>query len=62
LFYASLDLQPRERPEFLDLACSANPELRRQLDSLLAAITKTDGFLERSIVDVAESSGSQTLR
>ena len=58
LFYAVLELEPQDRPGFLDQACSADPELRRQIESLLAAVTKTDGFLERPIVDVAESLNS----
>ena len=58
LFYAVLELEPQDRPGFLDEACSTDPELRRQVESLLAAVTKTDGFLDRPIVDAAESLSS----
>lgn len=57
LFYAVLELEPQDRSGFLDQACGSNAELRRQVESLLAAITKTDGFLERPIADAAESLG-----
>ena len=55
LFYAVLELEPADRSVFLEEACSTDPELRRQVESLLAAVTKTDGFLERPIVDIAAS-------
>ena len=55
LFYAVLELEPQDRSGFLDQACGSNPEFKRQVESLLAAITKTSGLLERPIADAAQS-------
>lgn len=55
LFYAALDMRPEGRSRFLDEACGFNAELRSQAEALLAAITKTAGFLERPIARAAES-------
>jgi serine/threonine-protein kinase len=37
IFAAALDRAPRERPEFLEQACGADPELRQEVESLLLA-------------------------
>ena len=55
VFYAALEMRPEDRPRFLDEACGSDAELRRQAEALLAAITKTTGFLERPIAVAAES-------
>jgi eukaryotic-like serine/threonine-protein kinase len=46
IYHATLELQPSERPEFLSQACSSEPELRREVDSLLAYEGQADGLLE----------------
>jgi serine/threonine-protein kinase len=45
LFFAALEHDPASRGAFLDRAC-ASPELRRELESLLAADAQATGFLE----------------
>ena len=55
LFYSALELSPEDRPRFLDESCGCDTELRRQAESLLAAITKTVGFLGRPIASAAKS-------
>jgi serine/threonine protein kinase len=41
-------MRPAEaRPAFLDEACAADPELRREVESLLASETEADAFLSR---------------
>jgi len=41
----ALDLQPEDRPAFLDQACSGDPELRGEVERLLQAAAASDGFL-----------------
>ena len=36
LYHAALALEPSERSEFLSRVCSKEPELRREVESLLA--------------------------
>lgn len=45
LLDAALDLPPAERQEFLDDVGESAPELRREVESLLACEAQTDGFL-----------------
>ncbi|HKE29344.1 MAG TPA: protein kinase [Bryobacteraceae bacterium] len=40
LFFQAADLSPREQARFLDAMCGANDELRREVESLLAADRK----------------------
>jgi non-specific serine/threonine protein kinase/serine/threonine-protein kinase len=47
LFAAALEKDAAERNAFLDAACAAEPELRAEVDSLLAAHDDTDDFIER---------------
>jgi serine/threonine-protein kinase len=46
LFYEALGIAPLARARFLDGACR-DPELRREVESLLSADEAADGFLER---------------
>lgn len=46
LFHAALDLPPADRAEFLDRRCAGDRALRDEVDSLLAASTDADDFLE----------------
>src|SRR5262252_6596837 len=43
---AALELSAAERREYLDKACAGEPELRRQVEALLAAHEQAEGFLE----------------
>ncbi|MCP4659765.1 MAG: protein kinase, partial [bacterium] len=44
-----LELAPENRPAFLDQACAGDPELRTELEALLAADEQTGGPLEAPI-------------
>jgi serine/threonine-protein kinase len=54
LFYAALDLEPSERPAFLDRSCGADSELRREVEVLLNSSEKTWGFFQKPLQAVAE--------
>lgn len=47
LFAAALDLPPDQREPWLAAACEGNPELRREVERLLAADAREDPFLDR---------------
>ena len=49
----ALDLRPEDRQTFLDRECAGDPELRREVDSLLANIDKSLGFIEQPLHEVA---------
>jgi non-specific serine/threonine protein kinase/serine/threonine-protein kinase len=49
LFGAALDLKPEERAAFLDRECNGDPELRNELEALLAAQENLGSFLEHPI-------------
>lgn len=46
IFAAALDLEPPDRPGFLDRSCGDDDELRRELERLLAAAGACSDFLE----------------
>lgn len=43
---AALDLPPAQRPGFLDEVCAADPALRAEVESLLAAHARAEDYLE----------------
>jgi serine/threonine protein kinase len=47
IFKGAVKLPPDRRQEYLDQACGANPELRREVESLLREHDASDSFLER---------------
>jgi len=49
LFHAILELPPSERAEFLSQACPNDPELGREVESLLAFEGQADGLLESPV-------------
>ncbi|MBZ5664928.1 MAG: serine/threonine-protein kinase [Acidobacteriia bacterium] len=51
LFYAALELAPDARSAFLDENCGSDPELRREVESLLHSSGKTLGFLSDPVQD-----------
>jgi serine/threonine protein kinase/tetratricopeptide (TPR) repeat protein len=51
----ALDLNPDERSAYLDRECAGDPELRREVDSLLASVDKSLGFVEGSLHQVAQN-------
>ncbi len=46
IFTAALKLPPERRAAYLDQACGANHELRREIESLLNALVQPGSFLE----------------
>ena len=48
VFQSALDLAPQRRPRFLDEACAADPDLRREVESLLDAHEQAGDFIEDS--------------
>ena len=52
LYHAALEQAPAERAVFLDEACADDPDLRAEVDSLLAAAAGGDAFLEASALEV----------
>lgn len=55
LFHAALELEPEARSAFLAQACAGDEELRREVEAMLAADAKSDGFLDRPADDLAAS-------
>lgn len=54
LFYGALELAPAERTAFLDQECGDDPELRREVESLLAYSAKTLDVLQRPVAEAAQ--------
>ena len=52
LYHAALEQAPAERAVFLDEACADDPDLRAEVDSLLAAAAGGDAFLEAPALEV----------
>jgi eukaryotic-like serine/threonine-protein kinase len=50
----ALELRPEDRSAYLDRACAGDPELRREVDSLLATVDKSLGFIEQPLHKVAK--------
>ena len=55
---AALDLTPAERKAFLDRACSGDPELRQEVEALLAADEDAGSFLEHPTEDLRNTLGA----
>jgi hypothetical protein len=53
LCHAALERERSLRPDFLANACDGDPELRREVESLLALETQADAFLEERALEVA---------
>ena len=51
----SLELRPEDRSAFLDGACAGDQWLRHEVESLLASMDKSLGFIERPLHQVAEN-------
>jgi tRNA A-37 threonylcarbamoyl transferase component Bud32 len=52
LFHAAIARDPNHRPAFLDEVCSGNPDLRRELESLLAEDMSTSSVMQTAALDV----------
>jgi serine/threonine-protein kinase len=55
LFYEALEHAPAAREAFLASACGGDLDLRREIDSLLAASDKTLGFIQRPLQEAARN-------
>jgi len=67
LFDAAIELAPDRRAPYLNEACPDDPELRREVESLIESAGRADGFVERALHGAAEgasphASGSMTGR
>ncbi len=63
IFQTAIELPPGRRREFLDKACASDPELRSEVESLIASLEQSGDFIEGSAADVAASLlASETLR
>jgi len=58
LFEAALDLDPADRAAFLDRECSANAELRQEVEALLAADADAGSFLEHPTEALRDTRGA----
>ncbi len=52
LFGEALARDPDERPEYMDQACAGDPELRREVESLIAADAEDDTYLDVPIFNL----------
>jgi serine/threonine-protein kinase len=59
LFHAALDLPADKRSGFLDQSCAGDPELRREVENLLAKEMEAASFLERPVLAPKSLSGRQ---
>src|SRR5215471_6219566 len=52
LYHAALDREPARRNDFLNEACNSDEDLRREIESLLAA-DREEALVDRPAMDVA---------
>jgi serine/threonine protein kinase len=55
LVRVTLELEPSQRASFLDQACPGEPEVRAEVEALVAADEQADGFLEEPAVRPRDS-------
>lgn len=60
LFSQAVDLNPNERAAFLDKHCSADPELRADVESLIHSSEVAPEFLNEPILDAVRKVASET--
>ncbi len=53
IFNSALELPAGQRDTFLDEACANDPDLRREIDSLIASHEQSGDFIEGSAADIA---------
>src|SRR5579871_4936075 len=53
LYHSAAALQPAERASFLERACNADPELRQEVESLLAHDQQAENFIESPALEIA---------
>jgi serine/threonine protein kinase len=57
LYHLALEKPVQERAAFLDRACSADPSLRQELDSLLAIADGADAYVKAAVREASFSAG-----
>jgi eukaryotic-like serine/threonine-protein kinase len=58
IFQAAADMAPADRPAFLTAECGDDLELRKDVDSLLASMEQTQGFIVAPLQAVAQQMAS----
>lgn len=53
IFHSARELPPNERPAFLDHACGADEQLRREVEQLLESDRQADGFIDKPPAQLA---------
>jgi Tol biopolymer transport system component len=53
IYHQAVQLDPDERAQFLDRVCAGDPELRNEVEALIASDEQAEGFLERPALEVA---------
>jgi hypothetical protein len=61
IYHEALKRRPVERSAYLDEACGGDPDLRREVESLLAQDASGDQFLERPLIPTPPDSQASTL-
>ena len=61
IFHSALEREPEARQGFLDLACGADTDLRRQVELLLAKEEEAGSFLETPAIGYTTAMQTVTL-
>src|ERR1044072_7116753 len=59
IYHAALELDPEDRPRFLAKACGGDQQLHREVESLLRASERADGFIAREVAGVVAEMAAQ---
>jgi len=62
IYHSALELPPGARQAFLDNACNQDPDLRREVESLLARADQAGSFLKTDALGVSQSTLSLDAR
>ena len=62
VLYAVLDLDPDQRPDYLDRACVSDPALRQEVESLILSHGQIDSDFLKTIADGANSESVEPRR
>ena len=60
LLQAALQLEPQQRPAFLESACQGDPELRREVESLISSDERAGSFIAKPALEIAARLMDQT--
>jgi serine/threonine protein kinase len=52
LFHSALEREPHDRASFLDEACAGDPQLRKEVEALIAANEQAGSFIEKAALEV----------